>query len=727
MRYIAISILFLIAFAGEAQDINIDSMKIELNEIVKNNEYDSTGKVMYYFLADYLRRTDPLNALDYHYKMFALAKEYQNNLFMSSAYVCIGTIYRDQGLNGRALENFYNATKYFDENQYGHFCWIYIFIGNVYYSEEVYEDAIKFYSIAASKFDSLGINDKKNDDIENNDNYWNNAGKAVAYNNIALCQRQIGHDDSAMYYFRYGLSLRERMGQYFAIAHSHLYIGEMYYRQKMYDSAMAEFKLTRKLLDKALAIEDINFVEIQVNLAECIYNMGLVYNEFGDEEKAELYLGASIDSLMAIGDKKSIAMKFIDLAKYYKRKEKPIESLENAQKALDIAIRNELLLTARDACSFLFDVNKSLRRVEDALRYSELNNSLKDSIQNKFNEFSIQEIALRINNEKKLIELEKDRAVKESNIEQQKNIIILLSILAFVVLLGIGIFWRLFIVKKRLNSSLEDKNRLLVEINEKLKISEANLAGANTMLYEKNRKLVDSENNLKEINATKDKFFSIIAHDLKNPFGSFKNGLEMLDDSYDHFSEDERKAFLAELRQSSQYLYNLLENLLTWSSSQRGKIDFNPELSNFTLIIKSNVDFLELNAKKKNIALVFEQKEEFCAVFDPNMMLTVARNLISNAIKFTPHGGIIVISARRKGNMIEAIVKDNGVGISQENVKKLFRIDKTHTSLGTDSERGTGLGLILCKEFINLHNGNIWVESELGKGSEFHFTFPVEI
>ena len=236
--------------------------------------------------------------------------------------------------------------------------------------------------------------------------------------------------------------------------------------------------------------------------------------------------------------------------------------------------------------------------------------------------------------------------------------------------------------------------------------------------------LKKSEVRLKESNKTKDKFFSIIAHDLKSPFQSMLGFSEMLDNKFDKFDSKKRKQFIGIIHQGLQDTYKLLENLLCWSRSQSGLIDFNPEKINLYLISKEACELLNLSAENKSIKLINKIPERIYIESDIDMLSTVIRNLISNAIKFTPKGGQISIETEIIQHFIKISVKDTGVGISKEIQSKLFDITKNTSTPGTENERGTGLGLIICKEFVEKHGGKICIESEIGKGSTFSFTIP---
>lgn len=253
----------------------------------------------------------------------------------------------------------------------------------------------------------------------------------------------------------------------------------------------------------------------------------------------------------------------------------------------------------------------------------------------------------------------------------------------------------------------------------------ASIHSSNQLILKQKEKLEEQYHSLNELNATKDKFFSIIAHDLKNPLGAFKHSTEILYKEFDYLESDEIRLYIEELFKSSNQVLELLENLLTWSRSQRGKIPYSPVEVPLNFIINNNFDLLKINADKKKIQLVNALNEEVFVYADINMISTILRNLISNAIKFTRENGIIKVYGQKyDDDFFQVTVEDNGVGIDPENIDKLFRIDSHYTTVGTTNEQGTGLGLIICKEFIEKHNGRIWVESQLGIGTKFHFTLP---
>ncbi|MFP4528686.1 MAG: ATP-binding protein [Candidatus Kapaibacterium sp.] len=236
--------------------------------------------------------------------------------------------------------------------------------------------------------------------------------------------------------------------------------------------------------------------------------------------------------------------------------------------------------------------------------------------------------------------------------------------------------------------------------------------------------LKESESRLKELNYTKDKFFSIIAHDLKNPFNTLVTMSEYLLENYDMMSKDDQLREIRDLKKAADNAYKLIENLLSWSRAQTGKINFTPDDHDLYELITNNLFLFKEAAANKNITIENNIKQNTFAYFDYQMIHTVLRNLISNSVKFSKPGGKIILSETIKGGMREISVTDTGIGIATDDIRKLFRIDENISRQGTMQESGTGLGLIISKEFIDAHGGDITVDSVPEEGSTFRFTIP---
>ena len=246
----------------------------------------------------------------------------------------------------------------------------------------------------------------------------------------------------------------------------------------------------------------------------------------------------------------------------------------------------------------------------------------------------------------------------------------------------------------------------------------------------KNAELIIQKQNvqLTELNATKDKFFNIIAHDLRNPFAGILGISELMENILleDNGEKPERLIELTKMiKKSSESALELISNLTDWAKSQTGGISINPTNLTMQYMFSSAFQIVNGNALKKNITIEKRFADNDTVYADNMLVNTILRNLLTNAIKFTHPNGKIIVSALNKDNFLEISVADTGVGIDPKHIHKIFRIDSKFSLLGTNKEKGTGLGLILCKEFVEKQGGTIWVESELGKGSKFTFTLPL--
>jgi ligand-binding sensor domain-containing protein/signal transduction histidine kinase len=268
-----------------------------------------------------------------------------------------------------------------------------------------------------------------------------------------------------------------------------------------------------------------------------------------------------------------------------------------------------------------------------------------------------------------------------------------------------------------LGQKVEDRTRLLKESLDEVTEKQC--------LIEKQALVLQNQKEqLQELNSTKDRFFSILAHDLKNPFQTLLGMSEILAEELKDSNEEELKIAVNHIQEASNNLYSLVGNLLTWSLSQTNRISFVPEKTDISMIISSIIALLKPDSDNKNISVITEFKTTRQVFADKNMIEMVVRNLITNAIKFTPSNGFINIVISETGNMIQLEIHDNGVGISPEHQEKLFTLDSNITQKGTNGEKGTGLGLIICKEFVEKNNGKIWIISKPDSGSSFFITIP---
>lgn len=280
----------------------------------------------------------------------------------------------------------------------------------------------------------------------------------------------------------------------------------------------------------------------------------------------------------------------------------------------------------------------------------------------------------------------------------------------------------------KMEQLIETNKKLSKEVTfleKKLQEQTIKLIKINKLLKKQNYQIKANQSKLQYISETKNKFFSIIAHDLKNPFNALLGFSNYLEKTYDKSDDSKRKKYISFIKDSGDKLHRLINNLVEWSNAQRGKTLYNPQNIHIKNIFKEVIALTAPFSKDKNISISINDKTDMMAYADVVMISAVIKNLLSNAIKYTTEGGAINISSKITNTKIEISIMDNGVGIKPENLNKLFKLGEKVQTPGTNKELGTGLGLLLCKEYINKHNSKIWANSEVDKGSTFTFTLPL--
>ncbi|MEI7724853.1 MAG: two-component regulator propeller domain-containing protein [Bacteroidota bacterium] len=275
-------------------------------------------------------------------------------------------------------------------------------------------------------------------------------------------------------------------------------------------------------------------------------------------------------------------------------------------------------------------------------------------------------------------------------------------------------------IRMRERNLVRERDHLEQKVHERtLQIEEQN-----TLIIHKNEELSALNQALSALNATRDKFFSIIAHDLRNPFNTILGLSDLLLMNFDKAEPAKIRKSVTDIRDTAKHTFDLLQNLLIWARSQTGAIDFLPVSFDLSDQINENIAIVKSQAEKKSIEVTYNSTGPVQVTGDVRMIDTVLRNLLTNAIKFTPQQGAVTVSALEHDHQVEVTVRDTGIGIAPENISRIFLLDNRYSRKGTDKERGSGLGLILCQEFVEKHGGSIHVESEPDKGSSFIFTLP---
>ena len=501
--------------------------------------------------------------------------------------------------------------------------------------------------------------------------------KSLIFNESGRVKASHGNLDEAFEDYNLVLDLSRKLELSSREADALFHLGQLLAKNKKYNEALKFHKdglaIRRKLRDKtgeAMSLNDI----------------GTLYVLMNNYERALANHVAALEIRKKLKDDGGLAQSYNNVGELYIKKKdfkRAILNLDLALQAGNDALDQEQTLKAHELQSQCY---KELKDFKKALEAKESSLGIMDMIQREKNERKLLEAQNHYVIEKKESEidhLELERAQREKVIEEQRQLRNLLFLfIGFGLIIGALILY-LYFLKRRSNQKLM------------------------------------------EINATKDKLFSIIGHDLKSPLNSLTAFSSLLINHAESLTKDEIKILSQDLDKSLKNLFNLLENLLEWGRSQSGNIDFNPESFDLSEVPKENMELLNGAADNKKISLVTNNNSVWMVYAHRNSINTVVRNLISNAIKFTPENGTIALKTELAGKFIRLSVTDTGVGMSQQVVQKLFKIGNKHSTLGTAQEKGTGLGLVLCHDFVEKNGGKIGVESVEGKGSTFYFTVPI--
>lgn len=554
-------------------------------------------------------------------------------------------------------------------------------IGNVHYFLKNHDDVINNYNLALSIAESL--------------NDFNRMG--IYLNNIGLLYRELNQFDTSAYYLNRALQAKEELGDKVLISSTLNNLGHLYRDNRQYDQALEYFSRQLDILEESKDLSSL--VTVHRQTAEVFYRKEN-YNESVNHLMVSLNLARDLSDSIAIAAAHSL------LGRSFLELDRTEEAYEMITISLEIANRHSSENLIRNNYNLMYRYYKKSGDNRNAFNYLERYSSLKDSLRNQTIVDQTIELEAIFETEKqnnKIQLLQMENQIQEIQITRQKNIKnSLAALVLLLIIFKMVIFYRFRAIQKT-NKLLNQKIGELEKTNDKLRMSA--LA-------------------LEQLNATKNRFFSIIAHDLKNPFNALLGFSEMISSSFDELNEQEIREYIGIVNQSSQNLFKLLENLLKWSAASTGKMHYLPENFDIVSLIHSEINFFSLSARKKNINIYSTLPDEIIINSDKLILSSVIRNLIDNAIKFTKPGGNVEISASRKYREVKIIISDTGIGIPYDMQKKLFIIDGNTCRKGTSKEEGGGLGLILGKELIEKAGGKIGLHSVPGKGSTFWFSLP---
>jgi len=524
---------------------------------------------------------------------------------------------------------------------------------------------------------------------------------AKTLNNIGVLYKDVDEFDDAERFISQALDYYKALDNQAGIAAALNNLGQVFDERKSIDTAMIYYfqslEIKRQLHDDR-------------GIANTLNNLGGNSMAKGMYGEAEDYFIEAVKIRKTIGDNFGLASSLNNMGSLYFKKGKYGEAEKMFLESNTIAESEHLIGIEQRNFDGMSKLYEAKGEVVKALHYHKEYSKYRDStfhidLQDRIAALKVQYESEKSKRENTVLRQENEiQELKISNAQKERAQFITIIIFLFFASVLVILFLQ-YRNHRKLNSQLKQHNHEL-EIRVKERTHE-----------------------LEEANATKDRFFSIIAHDLKSPFNGLLGFADLLYNDFDELSDQEKKQFLGIIKNSAINIYKLLENLLQWASSQTGRISLNPEKLDLGLLITNIIEGNNLVYSKKRIETQIGIKSAKFAFADEETINTVLRNLFSNAIKFTPNDGKIEFfvddhHSESGKNEIIVRVKDSGVGIKKEDIINLFDLKKKIRTAGTEKEIGTGLGLILCKEFVEKNGGQLFVESEPGKGSVFSFTLP---
>ncbi|MFW5706912.1 MAG: tetratricopeptide repeat-containing sensor histidine kinase [Bacteroidota bacterium] len=712
-RIIPFVISLHVAFCGVSRPVTSDPELDSLMGIIESGESsDSLLYETYSRLAWELKSVNPQQALEFALESLSLAEKMNQDDKVADALSNIGVIYWQMGSFTQALDHHLEALSLYTlVNDPVGIARSNTNIGLIFSDQSYYEKALEYYFRALLLYEQ---NEHK-------------AGMAVVMNNIGMVYESQKDYDLAERYHLQSLQIKQEANDIKGMSFSYNNLGLVYQGKKQMDKA-------RDYFYKALEIRD--SLNDKREIATTASNLGYLHYLQSDYPNAMRFLNRARDLYEAVDDKSGMSKTLNYIGLIHKNRGQLTEARSFFERSMEIAKEIGLNRMIAENYNHLAGLMATLGNYRTAYQYQQQFIALKDSLYSEDSRRKIIELQLMYDREQKESEIQLIRKNEQINmLSSQRDRLLRNFLIAGVMLILISLFllYNRFLIAKNANQLLEKQkdeisqtNKKLVSLNHNLLEQKKKFEELNHQLNLSNQKLVESEKHLIEVNATKDKFFSIISHDLRNPFAAIVSFSRILKRDMANLSQEDMKELALELDKSVLKINNLLENLLQWSRTQTGKIKYEPEYIAIHEIVKDNILLFRNNANEKQITLIDSVDDDTPVWADKNMTDTVIRNLLSNALKYTEQGGKIEIKSDIHDHMVFISVIDNGVGMTEESKSKIFRVDTLHSTYGTMDEKGSGLGLLLCKEFVEKQGGNISFESELNKGSVFTFSLPIE-
>jgi len=659
-----------------AQNNSIDSL-LNLTAVLSGEEL---GKI-YYELSVELQSFNSDSALYYANQSELIFQKGDSKSLLPYLFKSKGKIYEIKMVTDRSLVYYNKAYEEFikleNQHEIGECA---LNMANIYFEMANFSEAYFFY------MQSLRAHERDGDQM-GIAMMQNSLGK-VAHEMNNLTEAEKHYQNAYEIYKEHGLSTDECnvLGN----------IGLIFYNKQAYDTALMYFQEVMDILDPdSLASETQQYI-----LSSTYEHTALTYSALGAHNMALDYLRKGIELAQQIEDQYILGSLYTSMGSLYgemRNKESALYYLHRALRiAKDRGFRNLELEVYDELARMHAGMGNYASAYNWLLRYDTVYKAVFNEIQSE------QMSSLRARYEQEIKDQEILQLQSESQVQKMLNkvfIIFIVVIIGLVIIIAVNLR-----SKKRTNQMLAERN---------LQISNAI------------QQLSESENELQKLNKSKDRIFSVVAHDLRNPVAAVTGFSELLYDNFEQFPVETQKEYLLQVLQGTQRIQNLLENLLIWARAQMKAVKFEPEAIKVKTLVDECIKEMKANLDSKKVVCIAKIDRKCVVHADRAMIHTVVRNLIMNAIKFSFPGGKIRINSRMNANHCNLSISDDGIGIQPEIQEKLFNANEVVSTPGTTGESGSGLGLVICKEFLERNEGSICVESEPGNGASFIVSLPV--
>ncbi len=628
-----------------------------------------------------LQYNNPSQAISYANQVNELATKLNDADALAKNFQLVGSIYFSSGAFNKSKENYTQALNYYAQTKNEKAkADINYAIASINYAQGNMLIAVEGYLIGLRYYEE--VNDK--------------VGMLSTLSNLGSIYAKQNNFTKSIEYNLRALKLYEESSDKFRTVVVFDNIGNIYLRQGNYKKAKEYFTKSLKV-----------YTELNNNagVSSTLNKLGNIESKLDEEEDAILFYKRSLQisedlkmQVLTVSNLNYLGESYFNLRQYE-------SAIACYKQAMNIAKGIGLKIELDVAYQGLADIYKITKETGKAQTFSALSSEMKDSLFNDSVVKKLADVTLSYESEKKQTQIEllsKEQSIRESELLRERQIRNIFTAALSILIIVFLVLVYFFIQNKRIAKNLvKQKNELEL----------------------KNTSILEQTEKLNQLNTVKDRFFSIISHDLRNNLTTMKLYFDLI--SHPEYEESDNKEITKNISSSVENTIDLLENLLIWASAQIKGVPIHIQKLNIHSITQENINLLNSASSQKHIEINNEITEDVTAYGDMDMIRLVLRNLIANAIKFTSENGIIKIKSGIKNNVCQISIIDNGVGISKSSMERLFNQHLNPTTKGTGNEKGTGLGLILCKDFIERNNGKIWVESEEGKGSTFTFELPI--